>query len=72
MLDISEVALQAAKQRLGPAATVKWLHEDLLSWRPSRRFGLWHDRAVFHFLVDEDDRARYFEVLSAALGPGQP
>jgi hypothetical protein len=25
---------------------------------PSRRFGLWHDRAVFHFLTDKADRQK--------------
>ncbi|HTW08453.1 MAG TPA: class I SAM-dependent methyltransferase, partial [Acidimicrobiales bacterium] len=51
VLDISEVALQAAKERLGPSAQVSWLCQDLLCWVPARRFGLWHDRAVFHFLT---------------------
>jgi len=70
VLDVSGVALEAAKRRLGSATAVDWLHEDLLCWRPTRRFGLWHDRAVFHFLTDEADRARYFEVLTDATEPG--
>ena len=38
--------------RLGKDATrVRWIVHDLLTWRPPRRFGRWHDRAVFHFLV---------------------
>ena len=69
MLDISEVVLEAAKQRLGPATPVNWRHEDLLAWRPTQRFGLWHDRAVFHFLTDEAHRARYLEVLSDGTEP---
>jgi len=31
---------------------------------------LWHDRAALHFLIDEQDRARYVEVLRRALPPG--
>jgi len=70
VLDLSEVALEEGRQRLGGAGAVTWLHEDVLTWRPTRRFGLWHDRAVFHFLTNEGDRARYLTTLSEALGPG--
>ena len=43
---------------------------DLLSWQPPRRYRVWHDRAVFHFLTDPADQARYRELLDAALAPG--
>lgn len=70
VLDLSEVALEEARRRVGPAAPVHWLRQDLLEWRPARRYALWHDRAVFHFLVDDADRARYLEVLFAGIEPG--
>jgi trans-aconitate methyltransferase len=70
VLDLSDVALDEARRRVGEDAPVSWLREDVLEWRPARRYGLWHDRAVFHFLVDEADRARYLEVLSGALEAG--
>jgi hypothetical protein len=70
VLDVSGVALDAARQRLGAPASVVWIHEDILKWRLSRRYGFWHDRAVFHFLTDEGDRAAYLEVLRAGLEPG--
>ena len=31
---------------------------------------VWHDRAVFHFLTDASDRARYVAHLEALLKPG--
>src|SRR6185312_7252880 len=40
---------------------------DVTRWIPPRRFGLWHDRAAFHFLTEEADRDAYRSVLSAAL-----
>ena len=40
------------------------------AWTPPRRYGLWHDRAVFHFLTDPADRAAYARVLDAATAPG--
>ena len=70
VLDISDVALATARERVGPAAGVTWIRDDIRSWTPERRFGLWHDRAVFHFLTDPTDRARYLETLGAALAPG--
>ena len=69
VLDISDIALAAARARIGDRAPVSWVHEDVLAWRPQRRFALWHDRAVFHFLIEPSDQQRYLAALSAALAP---
>ena len=69
VLDISDIALAAARARVGDRAPVSWVHEDVLAWRPQRRFALWHDRAVFHFLVEPSDQQRYLATLRAALAP---
>lgn len=71
VLDISDAALRVARERLGPRGIdVSWIAHDLLAWQPPRRFDVWHDRAVFHFLTDAADRAAYRSVLRAALRPG--
>lgn len=71
VLDVSATALAHAQRRLGERAErVRWLREDVLSWRPQRRYGIWHDRAVFHFLVDEERRSAYLAVLRTALTAG--
>ena len=49
---------------------MRCVRADLLEWEPDRRYDLWHDRAVFHFLVEERDRDRYSATLSDALAPG--
>jgi trans-aconitate methyltransferase len=67
VLDVSAVALAEGRRRLGDEAPVAWLREDLLGWEPTRRFDLWHDRAVFHFLVSPDDRERYLRILRSAI-----
>lgn len=67
VLDVSAAALDEGRRRLGDAAPVHWLHEDILVWQPERRYGLWHDRALLHFLVDSDDRAQYMKSLRSAL-----
>jgi len=59
VLDVSAVALNAARDRLGDPPTVTWITHDLLTWSPRRRWDLWHDRAVLHFLVDDHDREAY-------------
>ena len=72
-IDISATALQAARQRLAghPAASrIRWIHADLLTWQPDRRYGLWHDRAVFHFLTEPASRTAYLATLHTALQPG--
>jgi trans-aconitate methyltransferase len=71
VLDVSEASLERAQERLGTrAGDVSWLRQDIRSWRPERLYGLWHDRALFHFLVAAPDRARYLEALRQALAPG--
>jgi hypothetical protein len=37
---------------------------------PKNFYDVWHDRAVFHFLTDSDDRRRYVETLKRSLKPG--
>jgi SAM-dependent methyltransferase len=68
VLDISGGALDLARAELGNnASRVNWIEQDLLSWSPQRRYGLWHDRAVFHFLLDPSDVERYAETLRSAI-----
>src|SRR6266568_1496779 len=70
VLDVSESALSAAKGRLGQrAAKVTWIVADVTRWEPVQRYDVWHDRAAFHFLTDETDRAAYVERLRRALQP---
>jgi SAM-dependent methyltransferase len=68
VLDVSQTALDQARLRLGDhAGLVLWLCEDVLTWRPRRSYDVWHDRAVFHFLVEETQRGAYVATLHAAL-----
>ena len=67
VLDISELALQASIQRVGASQGVVWTAQDLLTWQPERRYDVWHDRAVFHFLAGEQV-AVYLAVLDGSLG----
>ena len=58
VLDLSDAALANARQRIGAASdAVRWIAGDVTVWQPRQAFDVWHDRAAFHFLVEEDDRA---------------
>jgi SAM-dependent methyltransferase len=70
VLDISAEVLQKLRTRLGPRAdAVTFLPRDVTALQPDRRYAVWHDRAVFHFLVEREDRERYVDVLRRALLP---
>lgn len=71
VVDIAGAALAMARRALGDDRNaVTWIAADLLTWHPPRQYGLWHDRAVFHFLTDPADRAAYLATVRAALAPG--
>jgi SAM-dependent methyltransferase len=71
VLDVSASVLEKVRSRLGSAASsVKLLHQDVTRFRPARRYALWHDRAVFHFLTQPEDRQGYIEALQRGVGPG--
>jgi len=71
VLDISTAALDAAKARLGARADrVRWLVGDITREKPSGPYRLWHDRAVFHFLTDSEDRQTYVSALSDTVPSG--
>ena len=71
VVDISAAALARARERLGPRRDdVTWIEADLTEEWPVPSVDIWHDRAVFHFLTEAADRARYREHLRRALRPG--
>lgn len=71
VLDVSEAALDVSRRRLGDRANhVDWIAADVTEYRSGRRFDVWHDRAVFHFLVDPADRERYRATLAENVAPG--
>ncbi|MCP5092512.1 MAG: class I SAM-dependent methyltransferase [Gammaproteobacteria bacterium] len=71
VLDISGHALQRSRARLGElAGKIEWIEADVTEFDPDRRYALWHDRAVFHFLTEMADRDKYIAVMHRALHPG--
>lgn len=70
VLDLSQAALDATKQRLVDAPSIRWIAADITRWQPPTAFDIWHDRAAFHFLVEEGDREAYLKSLHAGVKTG--
>ncbi len=71
VLDVSSQAIELSKERLGNRASlVHWVAGNILDVSlPHQRYGFWHDRAVFHFLTEAEDRKVYVRQLRNALRP---
>lgn len=71
VVDISVEALQESAVRLASEAddpqishaTVHWIQADVRAWEPEAIYDLWHDRAVYHFLVEPADQQQYWQVV---------
>jgi SAM-dependent methyltransferase len=69
--DISGSALSKAQAELGAQAeAIEWVQADVRRHDFGRQYDLWHDRALFHFMVTQDDREAYLGALDRALKPG--
>ena len=73
--DISEVALDRAKNLLKPNETesVRWIVDDITNPKNINQLDsidLWHDRTVLHFLIEEDQQRGYLETLKKLVRKG--
>ena len=68
VLDISEFALERAKKRLGEKANkVHWIVSDITEFSTDIKFDFWHDRAVFHFLTEQQNIDKYVALINNAI-----
>ncbi len=72
VLDISEKALNRAKDRLGgdKALNVNWITADAVNIQLNEPYDIWHDRAAFHFLTNKKDIDDYLNTLEKLVKPG--
>ena len=69
--DLSSVALERMKARIGETNQVDYLQANLADEiNLDCPVDLWFDRAVFHFLTEERDRQEYLSNLKSSLKPG--
>jgi SAM-dependent methyltransferase len=69
VLDISAAAIDEARHRVEDERA-KWIVADVTTWVPARSYALWHDRAVFHFLVSSADQACYVATAMRSVQAG--
>lgn len=70
VLDISAASLERAMARLGANADkVKWIVQDITTFRPNEKYDFWHDRAAFHFLTDVNDIQAYLRIVEKSINP---
>jgi ubiquinone/menaquinone biosynthesis C-methylase UbiE len=68
VLDISEAAINRAKQRLGnKAGMIKWIVSDITEFDPTSSYDFWHDRATFHFLTTTEEIEKYIGIAAKAV-----
>jgi trans-aconitate methyltransferase len=68
VLDISAAALDRAKKRLGERANkVQWVESDIIEFKPTSTYDVWHDRATFHFLTSEKQIESYLTIARQAV-----
>lgn len=72
VLDLSIHALEAARRRLGKDENmVRWIEADITEVDlPTKRYDIWHDRAVFHFLTTPEQREAYVQTVFRSVKPG--
>lgn len=67
VVDISQQALDEAHTNAPLGSSATSICADVREWIPTRGYDVWHDRAVLHFLVDDEDRLRYARLATGAL-----
>jgi 2-polyprenyl-3-methyl-5-hydroxy-6-metoxy-1,4-benzoquinol methylase len=72
VLDVSQTAIDVSRQRLGSAAgQVQWLVGDITAIDLEEgAYDVWHDRAVFHFLITHEQRLAYVRQVARSMKHG--
>jgi 2-polyprenyl-3-methyl-5-hydroxy-6-metoxy-1,4-benzoquinol methylase len=68
VLDVSREALRTLKSRHGNR--ISYLHGDLTNELQLDDYDIWHDRAVLHFLLEEEQKKAYVKNLESCITSG--
>ena len=69
LVDISLNALKEVKERLNNES-LNFIETDILNLKLEQTFDIWHDRAVFHFITDEESVEKYISLCDEYIGEG--
>ncbi len=61
LVDISLNALKEVKERL-KNRSLNFIETDVLNLKPENTFDIWHDRAVFHFIIKKENVEKYIAL----------
>ncbi|MBK1898054.1 class I SAM-dependent methyltransferase [Chryseobacterium paridis] len=68
ILDISDAALEKTKTRLGSKAEkITFIATDIAEFKPDQQYDIWHDRATFHFLTQEEQISKYLNLAESNI-----
>jgi 2-polyprenyl-3-methyl-5-hydroxy-6-metoxy-1,4-benzoquinol methylase len=69
VVDVSQTAIDVTRERLKDSADrVRWIVRDIIDVKlEPKAYDVWHDRAVFHFLTSNEQRAAYVERVAHAV-----
>ena len=67
MLDISGKAIDRAKAKAPAPQKINWIVSDILDFVPTHQYFIWHDRATFHFLTNQDDIHSYIKLSAESI-----
>ena len=71
VLDISEAALSRSKKRLGVKADfINWVVTDINEFQAKTSYDFWYDRAVFHFLTEQNQIKNYIKTINSSVKAG--
>jgi len=63
LVDISSNALKEVKERL-QNKSLNFIETDILNFNSNDKYDIWHDRAVFHFLTEQNQIKKYVDLVS--------
>jgi len=68
ILDISRNALNEVTRRVGKKNhKIKCIESNVIDLSSDQKYDVWHDRAVFHFITNNQEREKYLDLLNSSL-----
>ena len=60
--------MERAQKRLGSQAEkVTWIEADVTEFEPKETYDIWHDRAAFHFLTQQEHIRKYLQITKESV-----
>ena len=63
LVDISSNALKEVKDRL-QNKSLNFIETDILNFNSNDKYDIWHDRAVFHFIINPEGIEKYISLCN--------